>query len=340
MKLIDRRVRSLAKIMLAACSLAAIAVASSAQAQKRQVAIAIHGGAGVIERAKLSAEREAAIRKDLEAAVRAGYTELTAGKSSIEAVTAAVVLLENSPYFNAGKGAVFTHDGIHELDAAIMDGARRRAGAIAGVRRIKNPIVLAKGVMEQSNHVMLAGSGAESFAKSIGISLVQPGYFRTPERWEQLQQAKRLEKLQPRAELPNRSYFGTVGAVALDEAGNLAAATSTGGMTNKRWGRIGDAPVIGAGTFADLNCAVSATGHGEFFIRSVVAHDICAKSNYLKQTVAEAANTVINQELKTLGGEGGVITIDRTGKIAMPFNSLGMYRASIDVDGKVSVEIF
>jgi L-asparaginase / beta-aspartyl-peptidase len=336
---LPQRRRTLNSIALA-CGTALLALASSAQAQKRQVAIAIHGGAGVIERAKLTPEREAAVRKDLEAAVRAGYTELTAGKSSVDAVTAAVILLENSPYFNAGKGAVFTHDGINELDAAIMDGSRRRAGAVAGVHRIKNPIVLAKGVMEQSDHVMLTGNGAETFAKKIGMSLVQPGYFRTTERWEQLQQAKRLEKLQPRAALPNRSYFGTVGAVALDDAGNLAAATSTGGMTNKRWGRVGDAPVIGAGTFADRNCAVSATGHGEYFIRSVVAFDICAKSNYLQQSVASAADKVINDELKTIGGEGGVITIDRNGKIAMPFNSLGMYRASIDVDGKVTVEIF
>ena len=311
-----------------------------ALAQKQLIAIAIHGGAGVIERASLSKEREAAIRADLERAVRAGYTRLTAGASSLDAVSAAVLILEDSPYFNAGKGAVYTSDGTHELDAAIMDGARRRAGAVAGVRRVKNPILLARAVMERSEHVMLSGAGAEAFARLQNITLVPPSYFDTPERLEALREAQKLEKLKPKAALAPKAYFGTVGAVAIDQSGDLAAATSTGGMTNKRFGRIGDTPIIGAGTFADRSCAVSATGHGEYFIRSVVAYDICARVAYRGSSVKQAAETVILDELKSQGGEGGVITMDRSGNIAMPFNSAGMYRASVDVDGHVSVEIF
>jgi L-asparaginase / beta-aspartyl-peptidase len=330
------RIRAL---LMATAALGVIA-SGALFAQKRQVAIAIHGGAGVIDRAKLTAEREAIIRADLERAVRAGYAKLTSGASSLDAVSAAVIILEDSPYFNAGKGAVFTAERTHELDAAIMDGARRRAGAIAGVKRIKNPILLARAVMEQSNHVLLSGAGAESFAKTVGIKWVSTSYFDTPERLEALKQAQRLERLQPQAKVSNQTYFGTVGAVALDLEGRLAAATSTGGMTNKRYGRIGDAPLIGAGTFADQRCAVSATGHGEFFIRSVVAYDICARVAYRDDSIETAANAVVMQELKNLGGEGGVISMDAQGNIAMPFNSSGMYRASVDVDGRVSVAIF
>ncbi len=316
------------------------AAPSFALAQKQLVAIAIHGGAGVIERSALTKEREAAIRADLERAVRAGYARLTAGASSLDAVSAAVIVLEDSPYFNAGKGAVYTADGTHELDAAIMDGARRRAGAVAGVHRVKNPILLARAIMERSEHVLLSGTGAEAFARLQNLSMVAPNYFDTPERWEALREAQRLEKLNPKAALPHKAYFGTVGAVALDQSGDLAAATSTGGMTNKRYGRIGDSPLIGAGTYADRSCAVSATGHGEYFIRAVVAYDICARVAYRGSTVKQAAETVILDELKAQGGEGGVITIDRAGNIAMPFNSSGMYRASVDVDGHVAVEIF
>jgi L-asparaginase / beta-aspartyl-peptidase len=330
------RIRAL---LMATAALGVIA-SGALFAQKRQVAIAIHGGAGVIDRAKLTAEREAIIRADLERAVRAGYAKLTSGASSLDAVSAAVIILEDSPYFNAGKGAVFTAERTHELDAAIMGGARRRAGAIAGVKRIKNPILLARAVMEQSNHVLLSGAGAESFAKTVGIKWVSTSYFDTPERLEALKQAQRLERLQPQAKVSNQTYFGTVGAVALDLEGRLAAATSTGGMTNKRYGRIGDAPLIGAGTFADQRCAVSATGHGEFFIRSVVAYDICARVAYRDDSIETAANAVVMQELKNLGGEGGVISMDAQGNIAMPFNSSGMYRASVDVDGRVSVAIF
>ena len=327
-------------IFSALCIVVSSIAPSTALAQKQLIAIAIHGGAGVIERSSLTKEREAAIRVDLERAVRAGYARLTAGASSLDAVSAAVIVLEDSPYFNAGKGAVYTADGTHELDAAIMDGARRRAGAVAGLRRVKNPILLARAIMERSEHVMLSGAGAEAFARLHNITLVPPNYFDTPERLEALREAQRLEKLKPKATLPHKAYFGTVGAVALDQSGDLAAATSTGGMTNKRFGRIGDTPIIGAGTYADRRCAVSATGHGEYFIRSVVAHDICARVAYRGSTVKQAAETVILDELKSLGGEGGVITMDRAGNVAMPFNSAGMYRASVDVDGHVSVEIF
>jgi L-asparaginase / beta-aspartyl-peptidase len=309
-------------------------------AQKQKLAIAIHGGAGVIDRATLTKEKEAAIRADLERAVRAGYARLTAGASSLDAVSAAIIILEDSPHFNAGKGAVYTAEGTHELDAAIMDGARKRAGAVAGVRRIKNPILLARAVMENSQHVMLAGQGAENFALSLGFKLVPNTYFDTPERLQALKEAQRIERLQPLAALPSKSYFGTVGAVALDQRGELAAGTSTGGMTNKRFGRIGDSPIIGAGTYANRSCAVSATGHGEFFMRSVVAFDICARVAYRGSSVKNAAESVILDELPSLGGEGGVITMDDDGNIAMPFNSAGMYRASIDTDGHVSVEIF
>ncbi len=319
-----------------------ISVGVMAHAQPQPIAIAIHGGAGVIDRSKLTPEREAKVRADLERAVRTGYAQLTSGKSSVDAVIAAVQVLEDSPYFNAGRGAVFTADGINELDAAIMDGAARRAGAVAGLHRVKNPITLAREVMENSNHVLLSGSGAEKFAKKRGVKLVDPSYFRVQERWDQLKAAQRLEKLHQSAgrALPASAYFGTVGAVAVDQQGHLAAATSTGGMTNKRFGRVGDAPIIGAGTFANERCAVSATGHGEFFIRSVVAFDICAKQRYLHWPIDRAANTVINEELKQIGGEGGVIAIDQSGHISMPFNSQGMYRASIDQAGTIKVEIY
>lgn len=319
---------------------AALLFTLPATAQKQRIAIAIHGGAGVIERATLSKEKEDQIRAALESAVRAGYARLSAGESSLDAVSAAIIVLEDSPHFNAGKGAVYTHEGSHALDAAIMDGARRRAGAVAGLSRIKNPIVLARLVMDNSNHVLLSGTGAENFARLHGMSWVPTSYFDTPERLEALRKAQRLEKTQASAALPSKAYFGTVGAVALDQRGELAAGTSTGGMTNKRFGRIGDTPLIGAGTYADRRCAVSATGHGEFFIRSVVAYDICARVAYRGSTVKQAAEAVILDELRRLGGEGGVVTMDAEGKIAAPFNSAGMYRASIDTDGHVSVEIF
>jgi L-asparaginase / beta-aspartyl-peptidase len=303
------------------------------------IRLVVHGGAGTMSRAELSPEREAAIRADLERALRAGHAVLAKGGASLDAVTKAVTILEDSPYFNAGKGAVFNHEGVNELDASIMDGRTRKAGAVAGVHRVKNPILLARAVMEKSVHVMLAGDGAEAFAKSVGIELVDPKYFRTEERWEQLQKALEAEK-QPRAALEPHAYFGTVGALALDQHGHLAAATSTGGMTNKRWGRVGDSPIIGAGTYANGQCAVSGTGWGEFFIRAAVAHDICARVAYRGDSIEAAAKAVVMDVVPALGGDGGVIALDAKGNYAMPFNTQGMYRGTIDAGGNVTISIF
>jgi beta-aspartyl-peptidase (threonine type) len=300
--------------------------------------LVIHGGAGVI-RKDLTPEKEKLVRADLEAALSAGYTVLKSGGSSIDAVSRVIVVLEDSPRFNAGKGAVFNHDGVNELDAAIMDGATLRAGAIAGVHRVKNPILLARAVMEKSPHVMLTGDGAEAFAKTIGIEIVDPSYFRTDERWQQLQDALKAESGQ-QASTPDRAvHYGTVGAVALDTQGRLAAATSTGGITNKRWGRVGDSPLIGAGTYANARCAVSATGWGEYYIRATAAHDICARVEYAGKPIAEAAGEVVMNVIPKLGGDGGVIALDAQGNFAMPFNTDGMYRAWVDRDGKRHVAI-
>lgn len=312
----------------------------SAPLPAADIVLAVHGGAGTMPRAELSAEREAAVRADLTRALRAGHAVIAQGGSSLDAVTRAIVVLEDSPYFNAGKGAVFNHDGVNELDASIMDGATRRAGAVAGLHRIRNPVLLARAVMEKSPHVMMAGEGAEAFAKSIGFEFVDPAYFRTEERWQQLQKALAAEKAQASATLPATAYFGTVGAVARDAKGQLAAATSTGGMTNKRWGRIGDAPVIGAGTYASAQCAVSATGWGEFYIRAAVAHDICARMAYRGDSVRAAAEEVVLKVVPALGGDGGVIALDASGRVAMPFNTEGMYRGTIDADGKVRTAIY
>ena len=336
------------------------------------IVIAIHGGAGTIRRGSMTPEMEQAYRAKLEEALRAGYAVLQQGGTSLDAVVAAIVILEDSPLFNAGKGAVFTNAGTNELDSSIMDGATLRAGAVAGVKTVKNPIRLARAVMEKSPHVMMAGAGAEAFAAEQGLEIVDPSYFFTEARWEALQRAKAQEAERPvlrdeeegAAEtdagarslgaaggtpeagardvaFPDDYKFGTVGAVALDRYGNLAAGTSTGGMTNKRWGRIGDSPIIGAGTYAsNESCAVSATGHGEFFIRNVVAYDICARMRYLGLSLQEAADQVVMQRLVEQGGEGGVIAIDRQGNIAMPFNTEGMYRGYIDRDGNLVVEIY
>jgi len=314
--------------------------ALSAPLPAADIVLAVHGGAGTMPRAELSAEREAAVRADLTRALRAGHAVIAQGGSSLDAVTRAIVVLEDSPYFNAGKGAVFNHDGVNELDASIMDGATRRAGAVAGLHRIRNPVLLARAVMEKSPHVMMAGEGAEAFAKSIGFEFVDPAYFRTEERWQQLQKALAAEQAQASATLPATAYFGTVGAVARDAKGQLAAATSTGGMTNKRWGRIGDAPVIGAGTYASAQCAVSATGWGEFYIRAAVAHDICARMAYRGDSVRAAAEEVVLKVVPALGGDGGVIALDASGRVAMPFNTEGMYRGTIDADGKVRTAIY
>lgn len=319
-------------------------------AGKPQWGIVIHGGAGVIRRETLSPEKEAEYRAKLTEALHAGHAVLASGGTSLDAVGAAIRILEDSPLFNAGKGAVFNHDGQNELDASLMDGRTLRAGAVAGLHHVKNPIELARKVMEKSPHVMMVGTGAEAFAREQGLELVPAEYFRTEERWQQLQKALEKEKASqgqpPSSQAPGRDAatgtdkFGTVGAVALDQAGNLAAGTSTGGMTNKRYGRVGDAPIIGAGTYANPRCAVSATGHGEFFIRYTVARDICARLEYQGLPLRESANTVVMEVLVKAGGEGGVIAMDSQGHVAMPFNSPGMYRGYMGEDGVAHVAIF
>jgi beta-aspartyl-peptidase (threonine type) len=325
-------------------SIAAVAAAQTTQ-PLAPIAIAIHGGAGTIERASMTPEKEAAYRAKLEEAVKAGHKILLDGGTSLDAVNAAVRIMEDSPLFNAGKGAVYTADEKHELDAAVMDGKTRAAGAVAAVWRVKNPIDLARLVMEKSQHVLLVGEGAERFAVEQGMELVDPSYFDTPPRLQQLHKEQDRERAkrqgQATTQPTEQEKHGTVGAVALDRYGNLAAATSTGGMTNKRFGRVGDTPVIGAGTYADNDtCAASGSGHGEFFMRLVLCHEIASQMRYSGKSVTDAANDVVVRQLKELGGTGGVIAIDRRGNIAMPFNTSGMYRASMGVDGKLYVAIW
>ncbi|MCE9787106.1 isoaspartyl peptidase/L-asparaginase family protein [Shewanella chilikensis] len=308
----------------------------SVQAAEAPFAIAIHGGAGTISKAALTEEQQKAYRDKLTEAVNAGYKVLDKGGASMEAVQAAIRVLEDSPLFNAGIGAVYTFDGSHELDASIMDGKSMNAGAVAGVKHIRHPIDLARAVMDKSEHVMLSGAGAEEFALTLGMELVPGNRFDSEARYRQLLDAKAKinaaeanKDFQARLSPLDLDYkFGTVGAVALDKQGNLAAGTSTGGMTAKRYGRIGDSPVIGAGTYAENGvCAVSATGHGEYFIRFHVAGDICARAKYQQKSILQAADEVINQRLISAGGSGGVIAIDQRGNVATPFNTEGMYRA-------------
>jgi len=303
------------------------------------VAIAIHAGAGTIKRENLDPARESEIREKLNEAVQAGHRVLTSGGSSLDAVTRAVTLLEDSPLFNAGRGAVFNAAGQNEMDASIMDGRTLNAGAVAAVHNIRNPILLARRVMTDSDHVMLMGEGAETFAREQGIAFEEDDWFRTEYRWRQLQQAREREtaKLGTQPEL----WFSTVGAVALDSEGNLAAATSTGGMTNKRWGRVGDSPIIGAGNYAgNDSCAVSGTGHGEYFIRATVARDICARVQFKGESLHQATQAVVMQQLPEMGASGGVIAMDPQGEIALTFNTAGMYRASIGADGSVFIGIY
>ncbi|MEO5624141.1 MAG: isoaspartyl peptidase/L-asparaginase [Dokdonella sp.] len=324
--------------MLLRCILAVACCLFGQLAEAAVPVLVIHGGAGVI-RKTLTPEKEKLVRADMQAALEAGNAVLKSGGSSLDAVTQSILVLENSPRFNAGKGAVFTHEGLNELDAAIMDGATLRAGAVAGVRHVKNPVLLARAVMEKSPHVMLTGKGAEAFAKTVGIELVDPAYFRTDERWQELQEALKADA-DKHASAPSRAiHYGTVGAVALDKQGRLAAATSTGGMTDKRWGRVGDSPIIGAGTYANAHCAVSATGWGEYYIRTVAAHDICARVEYAKEPIAQAAKEVVMDAIPKLGGDGGVIALDADGNFTTPFNTDGMYRGWIDRDGKMHVAI-
>lgn len=302
------------------------------------IAIAIHGGAGTITRESMSPEREAQFQAALEASLAAGYAVLEAGGTSVDAVIAAIELMEENHLFNAGRGAVYTYDGTHELDASIMHGAAREAGAIAGVTRIQSPIKAARAVMENSRHVLLSGQGAERFALEQDLAMVHNSYFNTEHRYEQLERAR--ENMRNNASLPLEQAYaaanwdaafnmGTVGAVALDVDGNIVAGTSTGGMTAKQYGRIGDSPIIGAGTWADNeSCAVSATGHGEYFIRYQVAADICTRVKYLGETIEQAGAYVIHEVLMPVGGTGGVIILDAAGNVSMPFNTEGMYRGS------------
>lgn len=311
---------------------------SPGETQKPDWVIVIHGGAGNINPDEMTAEKERQYRDKLKEALEKGATVLDSGGSSLDAVVAAINILEDSPLFNAGKGAVFNADGVNELDASIMDGKTLNAGAVAGVTTIKNPIDAARLVMEKSGHVMLIKEGAEKFARENGLEMVDPSYFFTENRWNALQEAKKREQ----QNLENKTKKGgTVGCVALDKQGNLAAGTSTGGMTNKMYGRVGDSPIIGAGTFANnQSCAVSATGHGEFFIRNVVAYDISARMLYQNQTLEQAASEVINNKLKQQGGNGGVIALDKNGNIAMPFNTTGMFRGFCKSGGQPETAIF
>ncbi len=309
-----------------------LAVGLVQHASAQPIAFAIHGGAGTISRDSLSDTQRQAYLSALSDALNRGYRVLEEGGTAVDAVSAAIVLMESSPLFNAGVGAVLTWDETHELDASIMRGQDRQAGAVAGVKTIKHPILAAREVMQASPHVMLSGVGAEQFAQAQGLDMVTNDHFTTPRRVEALQRAK--------LKANKADKWGTVGAVALDQAGNLAAGTSTGGMTAKRWGRVGDSPIIGAGTFADNDsCAVSATGHGEYFIRYNVAADICARVSYLKLDVETAARQVIFDAMGPAGGTGGVIVVAPTGEVALVFNTEGMYRASIDAKGRKVIAI-
>lgn len=320
--------------------LAGAAVWGEPAAAPENVVLAIHGGAGVIDRKRLTPEREKAYRDDLTRALQTGHEALQKGGTSIDAVEAAIRVLEDSPRFNAGKGAVFTHDGRNELDAAIMDGQTRRAGAVASVTRVKNPIAAARAVLERSDNVLLVGEGAERFAFSKGVEEVSPVYFWTEERWQQLQRALKEEGGRRQGAIPEDRHFGTVGAVALWK-GHLAAGTSTGGLMNKRPGRVGDSPIVGAGTYAeDGACAVSATGHGELFIQHAVAHDVAARIKYKGLSVRQAADEVLRELPHEKNGVGGMIVLDGKGNLAMPFNTPGMYRGFVTADGKVHVTIF
>ncbi|WP_025145785.1 isoaspartyl peptidase/L-asparaginase family protein [Pedobacter jeongneungensis] len=326
-------------------------IALKVTAQQKKYVMVIHGGAGTILKKNMTPEKEAAYIAVLTQALQAGYAEIKAGKTSMDAVEATIHVMENDPHFNAGKGAVFTHDGKNELDAAIMDGKTLMAGSVAGVTTIKNPISAARAVMEKSEHVMMVGAGAEQFAKEAGLEIVDPKYFWTQERWDGLQKAIKedstkavLDHGNKKSELlgiKNHDYkFGTVGCVALDKAGNLAAGTSTGGMTNKKYGRVGDAPIIGAGTYCNNETAgISCTGWGEFYIRNVVAKTISDLMEYKGLSVAEASKIALDKVGK-MGGDGGLIALDKKGNVAMPFNTEGMYRGTITADGKIEVSIY
>lgn len=306
--------------------------------------LVIHGGAGTILKENLTEELEKKINAALSEALEKGESVLAAGGTAMDAVTQTIMILENSPYFNAGKGAVFTHEGKNEMDASIMNGVDLSAGAVGGVTKVKNPILAARAVMEKSPHVMLSGEGANIFAEEQQLELVDPAYFYTEQRWKALQNILQKENVTTGEllESPTADYkYGTVGCAALDKHGNLAAGTSTGGMTNKRWGRIGDAPIIGAGTYANnATCALSSTGHGEYFIRHAVAYNISARMEHGGQGFEAAAEAVINDELVKAGGSGGVIGVDHMGNVAMPFNTKGMYRGYVKAGGEKYVGMY
>ena len=326
-----------------------------------KIALAIHGGAGTILKSEMTAELEREYRNGLENSLKKGFNVLQKNGSALDAVEIAVSELENFPLFNAGRGAVFTHEGKNELDAAIMDGTTQKAGAVAFVKNVVNPIKLARLVMEKTEHILLGGDGANEFAREMNVEFAPDDYFYTEHRYRQLLKAReegvvqldhtaktgkrqkakgKNEESNRKSQIANRKSLGTVGAVACDSSGNLAAATSTGGMTNKKFGRIGDTPIIGAGTYADNEtCAVSCTGHGEFFMQTLAAYDVSARMKYKKLSLEEATNEVI-ENLRKIGGEGGLIAVDALGNVAVPFNSDGMYRGFMTADGEISVEIY
>jgi beta-aspartyl-peptidase (threonine type) len=319
-----------------------LAQSMTVMAREHQLSIVIHGGAGTLLKENLSDEKEAAIKAKLKQAVNAGYAVLEKGGDSTDAVIAAINVMENSPLFNAGIGAVYSKEGKHELDASIMRGSDLQAGAVAGVKHVKNPINAAKEVLLHSPHVMLSGDGADEFAKQQGLATVDNKYFDTDYRYQQWQAINQKKEVSLSEDLLKTDHkFGTVGAVAMDKNGTIAAGTSTGGMTNKAFGRIGDSPVIGAGTYADNRaCGISATGHGEYFIRYAVAHDICARVLYKGVALEQSADVVINHVLKNAGGNGGIIGLDIHGKPVMIFNTAGMYRGYKTENSEAQIFIY
>ncbi|MCA4777520.1 isoaspartyl peptidase/L-asparaginase [Empedobacter stercoris] len=330
--------------------LSVLTISVSAQSKQDKVVLVIHGGAGTILKKHMTAEKEKAYREALTESLTKGFEVIKKGGESQEAVIEAIKVMEDSPLFNAGKGAVFTHEGKNEMDASLMLGHTMQAGAVAGVTTIKNPITAAKTVLRNSAHVMMVGKGAEEFAQKQGLELVDPSYFKTEERWNSLQ--KVIEKDKDKMELDHdaktQAYvpfnfvdekFGTVGAVALDQKGHIAAGTSTGGMTNKRFGRVGDSPIIGAGTYANSEVGISSTGWGEYFIKAVAAYDVAALMEYKKLSSKQAGDKVI-KKIGQLGGDGGMIILDKNGQASFPFNTAGMYRGSITQSGKITIEIY
>ena len=330
------------------CLLLAVCFSVFFYSQKKYVVV-IHGGAGTILKKDMSPELEEQYRAKLKEALTQSYQKIKEGKSSLLAVEAAIVVMEDSPLFNAGKGAVFTSDGRNELDASIMYGKDKSAGAVAGLTVVKNPIKAAIAVMQKSEHVMMIGKGAEQFAKKEGLEIVNPKYFWTQHRWDALQKVKKAELKANQPNAMNNSHypsyywvdkkFGTVGCVALDKDGNISAGTSTGGMTNKKYGRVGDAPIIGAGTYADKNVGISGTGGGEFYIRTSAARTVAAKYEYQNKDVKTATQEVM-LEIEKLGGDGGMIALDKNGNVAMTFNTEGMYRGTVTEDGEINIEIY